>query len=373
MTSLLRLTQWKHLAKATILLRTDLNIDFTKPQASIHPRFIKTIKTVQTLLNAGAHVLVLSHKGRPKGYNIHESLQPVIKLFARHAIAAVFASTIDEAASLLHTHTCVVLENLRFFDGEKNHITAHTFARALASCGTYFVQDAWANLHRDDSSMKLIPQFFNTEHKSCGFIVQEELEKLEKLKNHPEKPFVVIIGGGKGDEKLLLLQELCRNNPPTTLIVLPGLSPLHPTHPLKSLCKQKNITLLEPIDYLCAQKTWDGPLIYKQAQQLTINDICICAGPDSVKLFLRSINQAHSIFLNGMMGDSTRPETTQAFTAMLQSITNAHAYSVIGGGDTLAALQNFTQNPTHIFCSTGGGATLAYLAHQPLPGLQALE
>ena len=133
-------------------------------------------------------------------------------------------------------------------------------------------------------------------------------------------------------------------------------------------------TIMLPVDYLIADELWEGPLSYTKAETIPPQGVVIACGPETIKEWLPLIAQAQTLFFNGPMGDITRPETLHALQAILVAIAcNETAYRVIGGGDTLAAAHHFGVAHAMNFCSTGGGATLTFLAQKPLPGLIALD
>ena len=255
-----------------------------------------------------------------------------------------------------------LLENLRFSPGEqsKDPATKLAFAQQLAHNMDYYINDAFGTIHRNDTSITLLPTLFATENRFYGLCIAQEFQNLEQLRNAPAKPFIAVLGGNKLADKLPLIHHLITAPASTrvTHIMLGGALAnavlANPQHELQALATQHNVFLGLPTDG-------------------TDTDI----GPATIASYQAIIATAQTIFANGTMGVYEQPDSQEGTKAILQAIANNKGFTVLGGGDCAAAAQQFGIADKVSFISTGGGATLAYLAAQEpwleLPGLAALN
>ena len=279
--------------------------------------------------------------------------------------------------------TLILLENLRFYPGEQTHDVQ--FAQQLANCADYYINDAFALVHRDDTSITDVPALFNPEHKFYGPLIHKELDTLKHLK-HPKEPYVVLLGGGKVSTKLPVIKNLLEVA--STIVLLPaivftflkaekkevGLSLvdnalLDEAKNIIHASKTKKANLMFPLDYQVALDSLEGPLKYVDADKFPENGIGVSIGPKTLKMLAPLLNDAQTIFCNAAMGFASRPETLEGTYALFKLIAASNAYTVIGGGNTVSAARTIGLEDKFSYCSTGGGATLAYLAGHKLPGL----
>jgi phosphoglycerate kinase len=389
MTLACHIPEWD-LANKRVFLRADLNVPLKNGAIDDDYRLRAIVPTIKLLQEKGALVLLATHIGRPKTPDPKLSTRLLIPWLAQQGFTVTFAQTPQEAARLLSLRTpLVLLENLRFFPGEQAH--ASLFAQELANLGDFYVNDAFGTLHRADTSVTLVPPLLPPEKRSIGLLVERELAALEKIRTKPEKPFVAIIGGGKVADKLPLLTGLLSHA--DTILLCPALvftflqaqkkpvgkSLVDPTHltacsEFLELAKHKQVNIVFPLDYQIALNTIAGSLTYVDAETIPSNGIGISIGPKTIAAYTQILNGAHTTFFNAAMGFSQREETLHSTYALLQTIAKkADTTRVVGGGDSIAAVQKCGLEKKIGYLSTGGGATLAYISGAPLPGLAVLD
>lgn len=359
-------TQWD-INNKRIFLRADLNVPSQGDTIINAHKLQALLPTLNFLLSRGGLVTVATHRGRPTHFDPTLSTQPIKQWFFDNGYAHE-----------IETQKIIILENLRFNPGEYTHDLA--FAQQLAHGHEFYINDAFGSVHRTDTSITIVPQLFDDAHKSIGFLIKKELTHLSKLKDNPEKPFVLIVGGAKAADKLPFINNLLMNI--TTLLACPLISEsfYNKTYPQTKELAQKikdqalthHVQLLLPIDYLIGKNGWNGPFEYTSADKVTSSDTIIAVGPNTLDTWAPHIAQAQTIFFNGPMGKIEQPETTATLGKLLTLISQSSGFSVVGGGDAVAAVNHFNLAASFSFCSTGGGATLAYISNQPLPGLDVL-
>jgi len=378
-----------HLANQRVIVRIDGNVPIDNGIILNDQRLLASMATINMLLDKDARIVVMTHLGRPHDHEPELSTKALLPWFLYAGYDVSFAASIQEAQRLLDAgSTFVLLENVRFFKGELDGDA--TFAQELATLGTYYVNDAFGTLHRNDSSIALLPAQFDAQHKTIGLLVEHEMHMLDKIMKYKQKPFVAIIGGGKVHDKIPLIEKLLPQL--SALLLGPGLcftflkaagtsigrSLLDSTR--IDLCKeiilkaeQLRIPILYPVDYIVAQNSYDGPLDLVDTKQIPAHDVGVSIGPKTAQQWAQHITQAKTILVNGLMGSLQRPETLTYVQDLYKIIALSDATSVIAGGDSVAAAYAFNAARNISYLSTGGGATLHYIAGQPLPGLEALK
>lgn len=371
------------LANKTVFLRVDLNVPLKDGVILNDFRLKAILPTIDLLLSKQAQIILGTHIGRPRGYDAALSTQPLAEWFKARGYTC--SDPVEPTQHVAHAGI-TLLENLRFYPGEKKDDLQ--FAHMLAHGADYYVNDAWALMHRHDTSVTLVPSLFAETKRSIGLLVEQELHALTKIKDTPQHPFVAIIGGGKVADKLPALGALVSSSLDTIIlgpaIVFTFLKALGKPVGLSlvdnnlldyakkiiELAETKKVAGIFPVDYVIAQNSFYGPLSYCTAQEFPNNGVGISVGPRTLNEIENTINTAQTIFVNGLMGDISRPETLSETKKLLQLIAGSPAYTVIGGGDSVAAVHMFGLEDAVDFCSTGGGATLAYISHAPMPGLE---
>lgn len=366
------LRSWQ-LANKKVFVRIDANVPLKDGVILDDYRLQAVRPTLDYILQHGGNITLATHLGRPHTRDAALSTNIIKQWLQQHG----------------YDNRITVLENLRF--SEKEYYHSDSYAKELARGMDYYIDDAFASVHDDNASLTALPEQFDAQHKGIGFLIERELAALCTIKYHAKKPFVAILGGGKPEKKLAMIAGLIPRV--TDIMLCPALAtpfvqlmhpPLNPSTPLRmseeiheartilTLAQQHGVTIHVPQDYLVKTGSWDGNLTYKIASAITADDTMIAIGPKTVALWAPIIKQAQTIFFNGPMGYLEQPETVRELQAVLQVITQSNAMSVVGGGNSHAALQFFGLADKISFCSTGGGATLAYLADQDLPALDAL-
>lgn len=364
-----------------IFLRADLNVPLDHGTIIEDYRLQQLRPTLDYILDHGGRVIIGTHIGRPKNQNKQLSTQVLIPWFTEHGYDVTFAATPEEAHQLLENNRIVLLDNLRFFPEEQQ--PSSDFAHALKGNTEIYVNDAFGTLHREDTSVSMLPLLYEEAQRSIGLLIEKEITALNQVISHPDKPVVMILGGGKVYDKLELLKHL--QDSVDTALVCPALTftfmqslgysvgaSLVDQQASRQLCtfmheaEEHHLELILPSDCLVEE---NGTLSIHQLDEIPENGFGLSIGPDTVDAWKSIIEQAGTIIVNGLSGMSNRSETTEYFRQLLQIVSTSSAYSVIAGGDAgMAALTLGSDKFDYI--STGGGSALAYLSGKSLPGLK---
>ncbi len=380
-----------NLTNQRVLLRADLNVPLINSTIQDDFRLRALLPTLTYLQQHNAITFIITHLGRPKGsVDPKLSTKIFVPWFEKNNLNVIFENDLKKIQTTQYKPGTVILfENIRFFPGEQNH--DQQFAQEVAACADYYVNDAFGALHRNDTSVTLLANCFAPDKKTIGFLVEKELQELTKLKQNPEQPFLLIIGGGKVDTKLALIEGMLNNTsaimlcPATVFTFLKCIgkevgkslvdeASYTVAQKIMNEANKKDCALLFPVDYQIAQEKIDGPLQTVSASAFPANGIGISLGPKTLELWAPLIKQAKTIFVNAAMGFAQRPDTLEGLHELLKLVAASSAHSVVGGGDSVAAVEKFGLTNNKIsFLSTGGGATLSYLSDNPLPGLECLS
>lgn len=370
-----------------VLLRADLNVPLLNGHVADDFRLRALQPTLDFLHKQQAIIFIATHIGRPKGsYNPALSTKILLPWFKEHNYKVRYQA--DLKAAVHHTYqsgSIILLENLRFFSGEQH--TDLSFALDLAACAEYYVNDAWGTLHRNDTSLTLVADCFAKDKKTIGFLVEKELHALQKIRTSPEHPFACIIGGGKVETKLILVNHLLDHA--DYIMLCPALvftflkarkistgkslvneTLINEAKKILNHALQKKKQILFPKDYYCAQNPLSQNIQLFDAENFPSNEIGISIGPKTIELWKPYLMQAKTIFINAGMGFQENPKSLQGLENLMKCIAHCKAYKIVGGGDTVSTIERLNLNNQFDFISTGGGATIAYLSGQPLPGLQ---
>ena len=347
-----------------VLLRLDLNAPLAPNGAIVDDQRLKSaLPTLKILQAQGCQIIILTHLGKPNPLAPDPALSTRVLLpwFSQHGFSACFANTPEKARQLLAAgNPRILLENVRFFRGEQDPAESSSFAATLASLADCYVSDAFGTIHRNDTSVAKIPLLFNPENRFYGLCIEQEVAILEQLRSTPQKPFLALLGGNKLETKVPLIEQFLQA-PATARIshlLLGGkLGLAFEQTTLAKVAKNYGVQVVLPIDY---QRAADGN--------------CIDIGPKTIATFLPLIQQAKTIFANGTMGKYEEASGQEGTFTLLKAIAENSGLTVIGGGDCAAAATACGASEKVSFVSTGGGATLAYLASkkpwQELPGLK---
>ncbi len=377
-----------------VFLRCDFNVPFDeKGNITDTKRIDESLKTIKYLIDNDAKLILCSHLGRPKnGFEDKLSLKPVAK-YLKEVLGRDVKLAKDVAGedtkgivnSLKPGEICM-LENIRFEDGERSN--SPEFAKKLASLADVCINDAFGASHRAHASTagvaKLLPAGY-------GFLIEKEISTMSRILNNPKRPFVSILGGAKISDKIGVINSLL--DKVDVLIIGGGMSytfanalgysvgtslceteKLGLAKDMMAKAKEKGVKLLLPIDVKVA-KEYDPNAEYKVVSFDKIPDgwMGLDIGPKTAKLFSEAIAGAGTVVWNGPMGVSEWENFASGTFAVAKAIAESGAISIIGGGDSAAAIYKlgFASKMTHI--STGGGASLTFLEGKPLPALEVIE
>lgn len=370
-----------------ILMRADLNVPLAQSTIIDDYKLVAIKPTLDLILKRGGSIVLATHIGRPRGYDPALSTCILLPWFKKHGYTIAFHSDIYSPLPMLPQRTITLLENLRFYKEEKTHDRA--FAQHLSSFGDFYVNDAFGVMHRHDTSVTLVPTFFAHDSRSIGLLVEKELAILTPIAQRPAQPFMVLLGGGKVADKIPSIQALLDKihalalGPAMAFSVVQSLGGSVGKSLVDQesfgLCKriiddaqQKGVQILLPVDYYIALDAFENSMELKpiEAKHFPAHGVGITIGPETAHLFENEIKKAKTVFLNGLMGDIRRPETIRILRQLFLAMGACKGMSVVGGGDSVAAVRLLGLEDAIGFLSTGGGATLNYLSGQSLPGLQ---
>jgi phosphoglycerate kinase len=381
------------------LIRVDFNVPLNERfEITDDTRIKATIPTINKILNDGGSVILMSHLGRPKDgptdkYSLKHLVNPLSVIFNRQVKFAddcIGQSAIDLSASL-QPGEILLLENLRFYkEEEKGDVD---FAKKLSVLGDVWVNDAFGTAHRAHASTAVIFQFF--EDRICGFVMQAELENAQRVLENADRPFTAIMGGSKISDKILLIDRLLDNV--DNLIIGGGMtytfqlaqggkigksiSEPEKVELAKELIKKaeaKGVKLIMPVDNLIADDFNNNANTQVVASGFIPDgweglDI----GPESIELFKKVVENSKTILWNGPMGVFEFKNFAKGTNAIAEAVVKATeengAFSLIGGGDSAAAINQAGYGDRVSYVSTGGGALLEYMEGKVLPGVAALQ
>lgn len=382
------------------VVRVDFNVPLDKDfNITDDKRMRAALPTITKILNDGGSVILMSHLGRPKGgpeekfslKHILGDLSRMLDLEVKFADDCIGAQAVDKAKNL-EPGQVLLLENLRFYTEEEKG--DKEFAGKLAKLGDVYVNDAFGTAHRAHASTSIIAEFFPTE-KYFGYLMAEELKNAKKINHHAEKPFTAIMGGAKVSDKILLIESLL--DKVDNLIIGGGMAYTFAkaqggeigTSLLEAdrmeLClellekaKAKGVNILLPVDTVIADK-FDNEAQKKNVDsgQIPADWMGLDIGPKSVALFSDVIKTSKTLLWNGPMGVFEMANFEQGTRAVAEAVVAATkenaAFSLIGGGDSAAAIAKFGLEDEVSYVSTGGGALLEYMEGKELPGVKAIN
>ena len=381
-----------------VLVRVDFNVPLDADgSVTDETRIDAAIPTIEELRKQGAKVILVSHLGRPKGQrNAAMSLAPVGPILADKLGAPVtfldecVGEDVEEAISNLQDGQVVLLENLRFHRGETDNDSS--FSAQLSNLAEVFVNDAFGTAHRAHASTFGVANLL--EEKVSGYLIAKELEFLGEKTDSPERPFAVILGGAKVSDKITVIDKLIEK---ADVIIIGGAMAY--TFALAngrevgdSLCepdkvelaknalekaKERGVRFLLPVDTLITNSLdFDNKSIGNS--QIVEGDIPagwegVDIGPRTIELYKDAISDAQTILWNGPMGVFEIAESSNGTFAMAEAVAMSSAISIIGGGDSVKAINRSGFSDDVSFMSTGGGASLEFLEGKELPGVAVLD
>ena len=380
------------------LIRVDFNVPLNANlQITDDTRIRAAIPTIKKILDDGGSVILMSHLGRPKNgpedkfslKHIVPHLSKLLKINVLFADDCIGDSARIAAADLLPGEV-LLLENVRFYKEEEKG--NEEFAKKLASLGDVYVNDAFGTAHRAHASTTIIAKFFPND-KMFGYVMENELESINKIMNDTESPFTAIMGGAKVSDKILLIDQLI--NKVDYLLIGGGMSytfakalggkigkslveedKLDEALKIIDKAKAKGMHLILPKDSIIADAFSNDAKI-STAPNDAIPDgwMGVDIGDETIKEFSEIIKKSKAILWNGPVGVFEMPNFAKGTKAIADAIVEATAngsYSLIGGGDSAAAINQFKLADKVSYVSTGGGALLEYIEGKELPGIQAI-
>ncbi|MCQ2406317.1 MAG: phosphoglycerate kinase [Oscillospiraceae bacterium] len=378
-----------------VLLRCDFNVPLSKETGEItdDTRIVAALPTIRYLLDEGAALVACSHLGKPKGeYKASLSLAPVaVRLSELLGQEVIFAKdTIGEdaksKASALKPGEIMLLENTRFDKGEEK--CDPEFSKALAAFGEVFVSDAFGTVHRAHASTKGVADYLPA---VSGFLIDKELEIMGKALEAPKRPFVCILGGAKVSDKIGVINNLLEKA--DTIIIGGGMAytflkaqgyevgnslleadRVEYAAEMIKKAKEKGVRFLLPVDtavHTTFENTED--FLTVPSSEIPEGYMGLDIGKESIKLFSEAVADAGTVIWNGPMGVFEFPAFAEGTKSVARAMASSGAITIIGGGDSAAAVTQlgFADKMTHI--STGGGASLEFLEGLELPGVACLE
>ncbi len=380
------------------LIRVDFNVPLdTAYNISDDTRIRAAIPTIQKILNDGGAVILMSHLGRPKGgYEEKYSLKHIISHLSELLKTPVkfaddcIGESAKKMAAELKPKEVLLLENLRFYKEEEQG--NGEFAKKLAALGDVYVNDAFGTAHRAHASTAIIAKFFPTA-KVFGYVMANEVANADKVLNKTEHPFTAIMGGAKVSDKLLIISQLL--NKVDNLIIGGGMSytfakalggnvgkslvendKLELAISLVAEAKKKGVKLFLPVDSVIADAfSNDAQTEISSNDRIKDGWMGLDIGPIAIKEFTEVIQGSKTILWNGPMGVFEMSKFENGTKAVAEAIVNATeqgAFSLIGGGDSAAAINKFELADKVSYVSTGGGALLEYFEGKELPGVKAI-
>jgi phosphoglycerate kinase len=377
-----------------VFIRVDFNVPLDeKNRVTDDTRILLSLPTIRFVSEAGGKAILASHLGRPKGEKDPQfSLAPVAERLSQLLGGKISLATdcvgeeVEKQIEGMKEGEILLLENLRFHpEEEKNE---EGFSKALASLCDVYVNDAFGTAHRAHASTEGMTRF--VKDVAAGFLMMKEVESLEKALLNPQKPYVAILGGAKVSDKIGVIENLL--DKVNTLLIGGGMAytflKAEGFQIGKSLVEEDQIgfslNLLEkakgkikfllPSDHIAAER-----MDVQAKREIVKNDqipsgwVCLDIGPETVKAFSEQIKSAKTIVWNGPMGVFEMEPFSQGTFAIAKAIANSSAFSIVGGGDSVAAVNKagVADQISHI--STGGGASLEFLEGKKLPGIEALR
>ena len=376
-----------------VLVRCDFNVPLADGVITDDKRIRESVKTLKYLLDNGAAVVACSHLGRPKGeFNMKYSLAPVAErlsqLLGMDVIMAsdVIGEDAKAKAAALKPGQIMLLENVRFHKEEEKNDPA--FAKELASMADIYVNDAFGTAHRAHASTAGVADYLPA---VCGYLIQKEISIMGKALEDPKRPFVAILGGAKVSDKIGVIENLI--DKVDTLIIGGGMAytfmrsmgnstgtsiceedKLDLAREMMAKARAKGVNFIIPVDNIVGREYKpDTPFMRIYSDAIPDGWMGLDIGPTTQELFSKSLIGAGTVVWNGPMGVSEWDNFASGTIAVAKAVAESGAISIIGGGDSAAAVEKlgFADKMTHI--STGGGASLEYLEGKVLPGVACLD
>lgn len=379
-------------AGQAVLLRLDLNVPLQGGVISDDLRIRAALPTVRSIIERGGKALCMSHLGRPRGITDELRLAPVAARLGEllgcpvQALPECSGPTVAAAVQAAAPGSVLLLENLRFDKGEKANDPV--FAAALAALGTRYVNDAFGTAHRAHASVVGVPAVLGERNSAAGFLLGKELSAFAQVLNQPREPLLAILGGAKVSDKLAVVTNLIER---VNALIVGGAMAytflksrgeavgtsrveedfLEQAAAILGRAEERGVEVLLPGDHVCAA-AFDSDAAEIHVGAIPEGLMGLDIGPQSSARFAEVIAAAGTVLWNGPMGVFEREPYAAGTRAVAQAVAETTAYTVVGGGDSAAAVKRFGLDAQMDHVSTGGGASLQLLEGVSLPGLVAL-
>ncbi len=382
------------------LVRVDFNVPLNDAlEITDDTRIRAAIPTIKKIIEKGGSVILMSHLGRPESgpenrYSLKHITKTLSQLLGKKVLFAedCIGDDVMKKSNALQSGQVLLLENLRFYNEEEKGDIA--FAEKLSKLGNVYVNDAFGTAHRAHASTVVIAQFYDNTAKCLGYVMADEVKNINKVINNAEAPFTAIVGGAKVSDKILIIEQLMgkANN----ILIGGGMAftfvkavsgnigkslcendKLELANELLQKAKARGVNLLIPTDAIVADN-FANDAAKKKCDIKNIEDgwMGLDIGDDTIKTYSEIIKKSKTILWNGPMGVfemSSFENGTKQIALAIAEATNSGAYSLIGGGDSVAAISKYHLTEKVSYVSTGGGALLEYIEQGSLPGLNAIE
>tara|TARA_Y100000389_G_scaffold10084_1_gene9406 strand:+ start:107 stop:1306 length:1200 start_codon:yes stop_codon:yes gene_type:complete len=379
-----------------VLIRVDFNVPVENDIVSDDYRILKSLPTIQHCLDEGAKIVLMSHRGRPNGKvdnNLSlmpagERLAQLLEMPIKFSHDCISEDAIDVSRNL-KSGEIHLLENLRFYDEEINNDTS--FASKLAQHGSIYLNDAFGTAHREHASNTGITKYFTT--KGMGLLVEKEMEFLSENISDSKGPVSLIIGGAKIDTKISVIKHffdiadniLIGGAMANTFLAankydmgksLVQKDEIESAKKLMLMASKSKTNIILPIDFNGELNTFgSGKLHYATIENIKKTMICEDIGELSINLFTDIIEKSKTVFWNGTVGVAENKDFAKGTTKIIDTIVDSDCNSIVGGGDTVAAIRNYKKGIIEEFshASTGGGSCLELLSGNKLPAIEMLK
>ena len=376
-----------------VLIRVDFNVPLKDGVVTDNTRIKAALPTIKYILENGASLVVMTHLGRPKGEkNEKYSLAPVAaefeKLLGSKVTLApdVIGDEVEKEVKALKPGDVLLLENVRFYKEEEANDAA--FAKTLASYGDIYCNDAFGTAHRAHASTEGVSHYLPS---YAGFLIEKEVKFMAPLLENPEKPFVAIIGGSKVSSKITVLESLVRTC--NTIVIGGGMAYtflkvqghtigkslveddyLDTASSFLKKAEEKGVKVILPVDHVAAAAfAEDAAPVAVDGVDIPEDLMGMDIGPKTTAMIVEAVKGAKSVVWNGPMGVFEFAAFAKGTEEVAKALAASDATTVVGGGDSVAAINKFGLADKISHVSTGGGASLEFLEGKELPGIKALE
>ena len=378
-----------------IIARCDFNVPMQEGKITDDNRIVAAMPTIEYLKEQGAKIILMSHMGRPKGKpNMEYTLAPVAErlsqLLGQEVKFISSPTVVDEdvkaAAAALQDGEVMLLENVRFRKEETDNEPG--FAKELASLGEIFVQEAFGTAHRAHASTAGVADYLPA---ISGFLIEKEVKFLGNAVETPERPFVAIMGGAKVGDKIPVIENLLKKV--DSLIIGGGMAytfykamgyeigtsildadNIELAKELLTKAEEAGVKMLLPVDVVCGKEfANDTEIKVTDRENMPADMMGLDIGPKTVELYKETLLAAKTVVWNGPMGVFEMPSFAKGTKAVAEILAESDAVTIIGGGDSAAAVEQFGLADQMSHISTGGGASLEFLEGKVLPGIAVIE